>query len=708
MMTSMVPAHILIAEDSKTQAEQLKYILANAGYQVSVAHSGEQAFDMLQHLNVQLVISDIMMPGITGYELCKQIKTSWPDLPVVLLTTRRDPMDIFYGLEAGADNFHTKPYSENNLLERISFILYNRALKRQGKLKVGLQVACFGKIFTINSEKEQILDLLISAFEDTVNANKALEHHKEQLAEANKIIESYARRLEGKVRSSEERYSAIVNGISEGIVTLNAQGVIESLNPAAEQMFGCSRSNLVGKSFSSLLAKDSVPLFKENLLRCQRGKETVPAFKVTGLQSDLPLPLNLLLDRIQLSEHEAFVVILRDLSKEQQAEEKLRHAQKMEAIGQLTGGIAHDFNNLLSIILGNAELLQDSAAENAEQMSSVRNILTAADRGADLTSRLLAFARKQPLHAQPTDIIACVDRLHGMLARTLGENIDIQVHHNSQLWLAQVDHNQLENSLLNLAINARDAMPNGGKLIIEDNNVVIDEELASRETDINPGDYVLLTVTDTGCGIPAELLTKVFDPFFTTKEVGKGSGLGLSMVYGFVKQSQGHIRIYSELGLGTSIKLYFPRAKTTSDEAQAKQDTELPPLGKEHILLVEDDELVRQMVIVLLQGLGYRVSAVKSAREALNILSADSQVDLLFSDIVMPGGISGIELAEQVKQHYPALPVLLTSGYTESAAISGYNLPLGTNIIGKPYRRHLLAVKLREMLSAADTDLKQT
>ncbi len=696
MTSALIPAHILIAEDSLTQAAQLQYILETAGYQVTVAYSGEQALSLLADLPVQLVITDIMMPGLNGYELCRQIKTQWPEIPVVLLTTRRDPMDIFYGLEAGADNFHTKPYNEENLLERIKFILYNRALKQQGKLKVGLQVAFFGKIFTINSEKEQILDLLISAFEDTVNANKALEHHREQLAQANKIIESYARRLEGKVRSSEERYSAIVNGISEGIVTLNTTGTIESLNPAAEQMFGCSSSNLIGKSFSALLLQESVPRFKDGFQLCQ-SKQDVPAMRVNGIQRDNTVPLNLTLNRIQLSEQEAYVVILRDLSKELQAEEKLRHAQKMEAIGHLTGGIAHDFNNLLSIILGNAELLLESSKQTKNQ-DSVRNILTAAERGADLTSRLLAFARKQPLHAKPTSIIDSVDRLKSILNRTLGENIEIQVHHHDALWLAEVDQNQLENSLLNLAINARDAMPKGGKLIIDNQNVVIDDELAARETDIAAGDYVMLNVTDTGTGIAPELINKVFDPFFTTKEIGKGSGLGLSMVYGFVKQSKGHIRIYSEVGVGTSIRLYFPRATSAGDTTATLNPITTTEPGHEHILLVEDDELVRQMVQVLLQGLGYQVTAVASAQEALDILAAKQDIQLVFSDIVMPGGLSGIELAAAVKQRYPDLPVLLTSGYTENAALSNYNLPPATLIIGKPYRKQQLALKIREAL----------
>src|SRR5690606_15579383 len=230
------------------------------------------------------------------------------------------------------------------------------------------------------------------------------------------------------------------------------------------------------------------------------------------------------------------------------------------------------------------------------------------------------------------------------------ENIKIQIRHSDGLWLAQVDPNQLENSLLNLAINARDAMPNGGSLIIENDNMVIDEELAAREAEITPGDYVVVTVSDTGCGIAPELLAKVFDPFFTTKDVGKGSGLGLSMVYGFVKQSRGHIRIYSEVGVGTSIKLYFPRAAILSDAAQSQLQAEDAPQGHEHILLVEDDELVRQMVIVLLEGLGYKVTAVNCAKQALEQLSKDNSITLLFSDIVMPGGINGIELARQAKQ----------------------------------------------------------
>lgn len=705
MTTKMTPVHILIAEDSRTQAEQLKFILTGAGYQVSVANSGEQALDMLQSHSFQLVISDIMMPGISGYQLCKQIKQTLPELPVVLLTTRRDPMDIFYGLEAGADNFQTKPYNEANLLHRISFILENRALKRQGKLQSGQQVAFLGNIFTINSDKEQILDLLISAFEDAVNANQALEYSKTQLAAANQIIEKYARQLEGKVRSAEQHHSAIVNGINEGIITLNTQGNIESVNPAAAHMFSNEDETLIGKTFFSCLTDDSLQLFQQMLAQCQQGKPSVPAFKVSGKQNGQILPLNVLLNRIQLNDQDVFVVILRDLSKEQQAEEKLRHAQKMEAIGQLTGGIAHDFNNLLSIIFGNAELLLEDFPDNTNVKGSANNILAAAERGADLTNRLLAFARKQPLRSEPTNIVASVNQLNSILARTLGENIDIQIHHDKALWLAEVDKSQLENSLLNLAINARDAMPNGGKLIIENANVVIDDDLAASETDIIAGDYVMLTVTDTGCGIPAGLLSKVFDPFFTTKDVGKGSGLGLSMVYGFVKQSRGHIRIYSELGIGTSIKLYFPRAKAQADVSDKANLLSPLPHGKESILLVEDDELVRQMVIVLLQTLGYQVIATTCAREALDVLRTTQDINLLFTDIVMPGGISGIELAQQVRQSLPDLPVLFTTGYTENTIINNYTLPQRSAIIGKPYRRQNLAVVIRDMLDSKPRQL---
>jgi len=620
----------------------------------------------------------------------------------VLLTTRRDPMDIFRGLECGADNFHTKPYNTETLLERINFILYNRALKSQGKLKVGLQVAFFGKIFTINSEKEQILDLLISAFEDTVNANRALEQHREELAAANRTIEEYARRLEGKVKSSEERYSAIVNGINEGIITFNQNGLIESVNPAVASTFGYSAETLTGQPVTRLLDDDSHDDYVASLQYCgSHDNHNQPCYLRGQREDGSTFPISILLNRIVIGEGQAFVAMVRDLTVEHEAEEQLRHAHKMESIGHLTGGIAHDFNNLLTIVMGNSEQLVTDLEHNPRSQRMAKMTFTAAEKGAELTRRLLAFARRQPLDPQVIDVSTLVTGMTSLLRRSLGENIEIQVEESAELWPALVDPGQLENALLNLSINARDAMPEGGRLTIETVNVHLDDDYVRHNPDAQAGDYVLLAVSDTGTGISPEVLARVFDPFFTTKEVGKGSGLGLSMVYGFIKQSNGHIGIHSEEGVGTRVHIYLPVADSEhSRVAPERQQTE-STTGSETILMVEDNDLVRSHVANLLHSLGYNVLVATNGHQAVDIIRQAGDIDLLFTDIIMPSGMNGRELAQIACDLRPGLKVLFTSGYTEQTIVHNGRLEKGVSLLSKPYRRAELAKKIRTVLDGS-------
>jgi len=376
---------------------------------------------------------------------------------------------------------------------------------------------------------------------------------------------------------------------------------------------------------------------------------------------------------------------------------RLRQSQKMEAIGQLTGGVAHDFNNLLTVILGSAELLVERLGKDPESRSLAEMTANAAERGAELTNRLLAFARRQPLDPRPTDInrqIADMDRL---LRRTLGEHVEIEVVQAGGLWKAMIDAGQLENAILNLCINARDAMPDGGRLTVETANVRLDAAYAASQSEVEPGQYVMVAVSDTGIGMDAATLERAFEPFFTTKDVGKGSGLGLSMVYGFAKQSGGHVRIYSEAGQGTTVKLYLPRAETDQAPVAAAAEPAIEK-GKERILLVEDDDLVRGHVARQLDTLGYEVVAVANGPDAIEALRQRADIDLLFTDIVMPGGMNGREVAERAKALRPGLPVLFTSGYTENAIVHQGRLDRGVHLLQKPYRRQELAAKVRQAL----------
>jgi signal transduction histidine kinase/CheY-like chemotaxis protein len=378
--------------------------------------------------------------------------------------------------------------------------------------------------------------------------------------------------------------------------------------------------------------------------------------------------------------------------------QKLTQSQKMEAMGQLTGGVAHDFNNLLTVILGNAEHLAEKLAAHKELHGIAESIATAAERGSDLTRSLLAFARKQPLMPRDIDIGQKIVGMEQLLRRTLGEHIECEFRLDEKLWQASVDPGQLASALLNLVLNARDAMPSGGKLTVEVQNTSLGESDVDVNGEARPGDYVMVAVTDTGTGMTAEVAGRAFEPFFTTKEVGKGTGLGLSMVYGFARQSGGAMQIRSEPGHGTAVRLFFPRVGVPQTSAAPSAGQQATPTGSETILVVEDDDIVRGYVEGELRALGYRVIVTPNAPAALEILRGPENIHLLFTDVVMPGGMFGTELAKEAARLRPHLKILLTSGHTEHPvdAIDGAGREV--RILNKPYRRHDLASMLRSVL----------
>ena len=380
--------------------------------------------------------------------------------------------------------------------------------------------------------------------------------------------------------------------------------------------------------------------------------------------------------------------------------QKLGQSQKMEAMGQLTGGVAHDFNNLLTVILGNAEHLAERLAANKELHKIADDIATAAERGSDLTRSLLAFARKQPLMPKDIDIGQKILGMEQLLRRTLGEHIECEFQLDPGLWLASVDPGQLASAVLNLVLNARDAMPSGGKLTVEVRNTSLGESDVDVNGEARPGDYVMVAVTDTGAGMSAEVAGRAFEPFFTTKEVGKGTGLGLSMVYGFAQQSGGSMQIRSEPGQGTAVKLFFPRVGAPQVNAAPSVGQRATAAGSETILVVEDNDMVRGYVESELKALGYRVIVTRNAPAALDILRGPEQIHLLFSDVVMPGGMFGPELAREAVRLRPHLKILLTSGYTEHPIEALDGLGHEVRILNKPYRRHDLASMLRSVLKA--------
>lgn len=398
-----------------------------------------------------------------------------------------------------------------------------------------------------------------------------------------------------------------------------------------------------------------------------------------------------------------FVLTISDMTKRAQSEAVLRESQKMQAIGHLTGGIAHDFNNLLTVILGNLELARMRLEPHNPLVTNIERSLWAAQRGGTLTAQLLAFARKQPLAPAPLDLTASLPELIPLLRRTLGEHIEVRFVDSAGLWPAMADPAQLENAVLNLALNSRDAMPGGGRLTIELANKVLDADYARGHAEVVAGDYVMVAVSDTGCGMAPELVARVFEPFFTTKTEGRGTGLGLAMVFGFVKQSGGHVKIYSEPGEGTSVKIYLPRAiqnlPSTAQRSAVPADL---PRGSATILVVEDEAGVREIAVAILRSLGYRVLEAPDGDEGLRVFGANaSEIDMLLTDVVLPGKVRGRELAERITAMRPEVKVLFMSGYTENSIVHHGRLDDGVQLLGKPFKREQLARKVAEIIDAA-------
>jgi nitrogen-specific signal transduction histidine kinase/CheY-like chemotaxis protein len=399
---------------------------------------------------------------------------------------------------------------------------------------------------------------------------------------------------------------------------------------------------------------------------------------------------------------DAILGIFQDVTERIRLEDQLRQAQKMEAVGQLTGGVAHDFNNLLAVIMGNLELLLEQVERGSKAFSLATRALAAGGRGADLTHRLLAFSRRQPLQPVPVDVNELIRGMHELLIRTLGEDVDIELVGGAGLWQCDVDPGQLENAILNLSINARDAMPGGGRLTIETSNARVDDAYAAALENVAAGQYVLLAISDTGTGMDKDVIAQAFDPFFTTKEVGKGSGLGLSMIYGFVKQSGGHARIYSELGEGTTMKLYLPRSTVKGAPMAAVNASAMAGTKErgETILVVEDDAEVRTVTVTILGDLGYEVLEAGTAAAGLTQLERNPGINLMIADIVLPGGMGGRELADEACRLRSGLKVLYVSGYAENALSHHGRLDEGVQLLVKPFRQADLAAKIRQILDS--------
>lgn len=493
------------------------------------------------------------------------------------------------------------------------------------------------------------------------------------------------------LRASQEHYR-LLSDLSPDAVFVLAKGKVIFANPKMVRLMEAdSVEQIVGLPTSDIVAAENMKQISDAHERLSGGDSHVHLYDITyrTLRGNI-VEIDGSASQMTWGNQDAFLVIARDVSARKEMERQLRQAQRLEAVGQLTGGIAHDVNNLLAVIQGNTEFLGDEIGADNEML---RSIIRASQRGAELTQRLLAFSRQQQLQPKSLDLSSLVGDLHQLLSRTLGERIDVRVSPDDGLWPAMADPGQVENVILNLAINARDAMPDGGTLTIACRNVAIDEKSAALHADAQVGEFAVLSVSDTGTGMSEDVKSRIFEPFFTTKEFGKGSGLGLSMVYGFVHQSGGHISIDSKPGSGTEILLFLPRAHSDAREDSASSDEVLLQGQGERVLVVEDDDDVRTLVVHSLTRLGYDVTDMPNAEQGLDLLQ-QSSFDMVLSDVVLPGNMSGPDLIGAARALDPNISVLLMSGYPADAI-----QPIEHPILRKPFERTRLARAVHDALS---------
>ncbi|WP_345774217.1 response regulator [Azospirillum argentinense] len=653
---------LLLADDNADMRDYVSRLL-NGRYAVEAVPDGQAALAAMRANRPDLVLTDIMMPVLDGFGLLRAIRedADLRDLPVILLSARAGEEASVEGLSAGADDYLVKPFSARELIARVDTALAMVRLRREAD-----------------------------------NALRESEARFRNLADHAPVM-VWVTELDGSCTYLNKSWYEFTGQTPE---TGLGFGWLEATHPddrqAAEDMFLAANAK-----------KEAFRL--EYRLRRVDGAyrwaidAAAPRFDAEGGFLGY---IGSVIDITERKEVEDAQRRLNDLleqriasaiTEREQVEAQLRQAQKMDAVGKLTGGVAHDFNNLLQVISGNLQLLAKDIAGNDRAEQRLQNALSGVSRGSKLVSQLLAFGRRQPLAPRVVNLGRLVRGLDEMLRRVLGEGVEIETMITGGLWTTFADESQVENALLNLAINARDAMNGHGRLTIEAGNAFLDDPYAARHAEVEPGQYVMLAVTDTGCGIPPDVLDHVFEPFFTTKPEGQGTGLGLSMVYGFVKQSGGHVKIYSEPGQGTTVRVYLPRAHQAEDVVTVI-DNGPEAGGSETVLVVEDDDDVRATVVEMMADLGYRVLKARDAQSALAIVESGVPIDLLFTDVVMPGPLRSPDLARRAKERLPGIAVLFTSGYTENAIVHGGRLDLGVELLSKPYTREALSRKVRHVL----------
>lgn len=635
-----VPLRILVVEDSADDAELVLRELRRSGFDPDHERV-DCAADLiaaLQRRSWDVIVADYSMPGFSGTEALAIMRSRGYDTPFIFVSGTIGEDLAVSAMRGGAQDYFVKGN-----------------IRRLGP---------------------------------------AIERELREIGE---------RRARARAEEGLRKLSRAVEHSANLVIVTDTDGVIEYVNPRVGEATGYAPEELIGRKPSFWRTghtsdAEYAALWRTILAGHDWRGEFVNRKKDGGTIA-VSAVISPIKDGSGRITH--FIGIQDDITRRKELEEQLRRAQRMDALGQLTGGMAHDFNNLLTVIIGGLDQLQDEIGDNAVARKAAEQALKAGLRGADLTRNLLAFARRQALAAKPFDLNHLVATTVELLRRTLGEQISIVLALEEGLAPALADPAQVESALTNLAINARDAMPGGGRLTIETASKRLDARYAAENVDAVPGDYVMLAVSDTGTGMPPEVLERVFEPFFTTKEQGRGTGLGLAMIYGFAKQSQGHVKIYSEVGYGTTARLYLPRAAPAAAAAvENARGTSALPTGDAAVLVVEDNADVRGVATAALRSLGYRVAEAGDGPAALEILRNDSAIALLFTDIVMPGGMTGYDLAREARRMRPDIAILLTSGFAEASLQAANPEEATLPRLSKPYRKADLARAVRDALRA--------
>jgi signal transduction histidine kinase/CheY-like chemotaxis protein len=723
-------SRIVLADDNADMRDYVCRLLGGQ-YEVEAVADGELALEAVLRKRPDLILSDIMMPRLDGFGLLEALrkKTELRDIPMIFLSARAGEEAKVEGLRRGADDYLVKPFSARELLARVEANIElsrirserTRLLEEESRVleilnKVGATVAA-------ELNLERAVQFLTDAATELTGATFGSFFYN-VIDEKGESYTLYT--LSGAPREAFSKFPMPRN-TAVFALTFSGEGVVRSddilKDPRYGQNdphYGMPKGHLSVRSYlaAPVVSRSGEVLGGLFFGHPEPGKFTEHSERLlAGIAAQAAITIdNARLFQAaerEVAERRRAEAALQTLNatleqrvaeevrERTRAEEQLRQVQKMEAIGQLTGGIAHDFNNMLAVVIGGLNILQRRLEKgDTDVQRFVDGAIDGAQRAAGLTQRLLAFSRQQPLAPEPINPNKMVSSMTDLLTRTLGEQIAIETVLGAGVWQVKADPGQLENAILNLCVNARDAMPDGGRLTIETSNAYVDDVFA-KEYAIPPGQYALVAVADSGVGMSAEIVARAFDPFYTTKEIGKGTGLGLSQVYGFVRQSGGHVKIYSEVGIGTTVKVYLPRHYGEAQTAEGKITAVSAYRGSkcEIVLVVEDEERVRTISVEALRDLGYTAIGASSAREALQLFDGGLGVSLLFTDVIMPA-MSGRELANGLRQRHPNLKVLYTTGYSRNAIVHNDVLEPGTSLLTKPFSVEELATKVRQMLDA--------